>query len=228
VPYLEAGAFLVGDAGRLRATFDPLALERGEIPALEKNALFETMVEQLAAEAILAYGIRAVLATRPAEIMYLESALRGAFAGAFPGQLVFDYWKGRSTSLSQFDQVIADGVQLLRQDEYMEPSQFWATGLRFFGRIDQSPFRSTLTPHLASWQRAGWKRIAATEAFRLYMPLQTVPLVEAALAVQGDDRRFLAGLLLATCDAVGARLGMGYRDRLRGVAAGTDSPSDDT
>ena len=216
--YVEGATYMRKEAGRLKTAFDPLAPERGQIPALGKNAPFDPLAEQTAIDAILAYGIHAALANRPDAMTELEAALDKRFAGAPPGGVVFDHWNGNPTSLGELDQTVLHIIIALLMNSHIEPNDFWLSGLRLLERINQSNFRHLLTPYLAGWQRAGWKRITTTESFRLYRPSQTVPAIEAVLAMPGDDRSFVANLLLATSEAVGSPLGAAYRDSLRAMA----------
>ena len=133
----------------------------------------------------------------------LKTALEGRFTDPFPGKAVFDHWNEKPASLAELDRIVVSIIKTLLQNEHLEPSYFWMAGLRVFEWINQSNFKLFLTPHLAAWQRAGWKRIVTAEAFRLSRPRQTVPSIEEVLTIAADDRSFIAKLLLATAEAVG-------------------------
>ena len=223
--YVEGATYLLKEAGRLKNTFDPLAPERGQVPALVVCAPFDPLTEHVASDAILAYAICAALADRRGAILELEAALESSFTTDFPGSLVFDHWNGGPTSLAQLDKTVANIIKALLRSEHVGPYNFWEAGLRFFEWINQSNFKPLLTRHLADWQRAGWKRIVTTESFRLSRPRQTVPTIEAALEMPTDDRRFVASLLLASSEAVGSPLGVAYRDSLRAMAEEAEPPS---
>ena len=223
--YVESAVYLLKEADRLDVTFDPLALERGQVPALNKNAPFDPVAEQVAKYAILAYGIHSALADRPDAMTELEAALDSQFSGPFPGQPVFDHWNEKSASLAQLDQAVITTIKVLLQNEYVEPYAFWVGGLFLFEWINQSTFKLFLTLRLAAWLRAGWKRIVTAEAFRLSRPRQTVPSIEEVLTIATDDRSFVAKLLLATAEAVDSPLGLSHREHLEAIAEGTESPS---
>ena len=219
MPYVEATTFMANEHDRLRSTFDPLAPERGQVPALNKNAPFGHVAEQTAIDAILSFGIRAALLSQPNAMLELEAALDGKFASNFPGREVFETWKGNQTVLlGQLDQAVMNILKTLFRKEHIEPSEFWMAGLRLFEKINQSNFRQPLTPCLAAWQRAGWKRIITAETFRLSRPVLTVPAIQVVLAIPSDDRSFIAKLLLASSEAVGSPLGISYRDSLKSMA----------
>src|SRR5271157_5342017 len=150
-----------------------------------------------ASDAVLAYGMRAAIADRPEAIRELGAALDRVYARTFPGRFVFEQLNGNPTSIAQLDETVVNLIRALFTEQHIEPRDFWMMGLRFFERVNQSNFTRLLTPLLARWQRAGWKRIATAESFRLCRPQQTVPAIEVVLSMPTDDRRFLATLLLA-------------------------------
>ena len=221
--YLEVMTYMSKEGSRLRTAFDPLAPERGQIPALDRKPPYDPAAERAAISAFLAYGIRAALAGRRNAMLELEVALDNVFAGVFPGKPLFDCWKRMRTILQPLDQAVASSIRALLRGDHVEPNDFWMAGLRFFEQINQSNFKKPLIPQLARWQRIGWKRIIADESFRLYRPLQTVPAIKVVLAVSADDRQFVAKLLLTTCEAVGAALGREYRERLRAISEEAES-----
>ena len=225
--YVESTMYLLKEADRLDVTFDPLALERGQVPTLDKHGPFDSATEQAAKNAILAYGIRSALADQPQPeaVAELKTALEGRFTGPFPGKPVLDHWNEKPASLAELDQTVVTIIKALLQNEHLEPSYFWMAGLHVFEWINQSNFKLFLTPHLAAWQRAGWKRIVTAEAFRLSSPRQTVPSIEEVLTIATDDRSFIAKLILATSEAVGSPLGSTYRDFLQAIAEEAEAPS---
>ncbi len=205
------------EVGRLKTTFDVLAPERGQIPALGKNTPFNSVAEQAASDAILAYGMRSAIAGHSGAMKELETALDDQFAGEFPGKFVFDQWNEKSTSLTEHDQAVVTIIKVLLRDEHLNPEGFWIAGARFFEWINQSNFEHLLTAHLAVWQRSGWKRISTVERFRLSRPRQTVPPIEEVLTIPTDDRSFVAKLILATAEAVGMSIEPAYRKFIEAV-----------
>ena len=206
VPYVESGVYLSTEVGRLKATSDMLAPARGQIPALAKNAPFDSVAEQVAKDAILAYGMHSAMARHSGAMKELETALNDQVAGKFPGKFVFDHWREKPTSLTEHDQTVVTTIKALVRDEHINPAEFWIAGARFFQWINQSNFKHLLTARLAAWQRSGWKQISTGERFRLFRPRQTVPRIEEVLTIPADDRSFVAKLLLATVEAVGVSI----------------------
>ena len=221
--YVESAVYLSKEDGQLAATFDPLAPERGQIPALDKNAPFDPLAEQAAKDAIIAYGIHAAIQGQSEAMRELEAGLEGRFTSSFPGKPVFDYCNDKPALLAELDQTVATIVKALLRNEHVEPSGFWMAGLRFFEWINQSRYKGLLTTRLAAWQRSGWKRILTTESFRLSRPRQTVPSIEEVLAIPEDDRGFVAKLLTATSEAVDSPLGSAYRRSLEAMAEDEES-----
>ena len=225
--YVEATVYLLKEEKRIRAMFDPLALERGQVPMLDKHGPFDSTTERMAKDAILAYGIRSALADQPQPeaMTELETALEGQFSGPFPGKPVFDHWNEKSALSAELDQTVVSIIKVLLQNEYVEPYYFWMAGLCFFNWINQSNFKPFLTPRLAAWLRTGWKRILSAETFRLSSPRQTVPLIEEVLAIPVDDSSFIAKLILAASEAVRSPLTAAYRNSLKAMAEEVSSPS---
>ena len=197
------------------------------MPTLDKHGPFDSATEQVAKDAILAYGInvqpwQTSLSRR--RWRSLKPPWRADSQARFPGKPVLDHWNEKPASLAELDRIVVTIIKTLLQNEHLEPSYFWMAGLRVFEWINQSNFKLFLTLRLAAWLRAGWKRIVTEEVFRLSRPRQTVPSIEEVLTIAADDRSFIAKLLLATAEAVGSSLGQDYRESLEAIAEGIESP----
>lgn len=225
--YVESTMYIVKENDRLRATFDPLAPERGQVPTLDKNGPFDSEAEQVAKNVILAYGVCSALEAQSQAMVELESALDSLFPGPFPGQSVFDQWNEKSALPTELDRTVIALIKMLLQSEHLRPSDFLNAGLWFFDWINRSNFKLSLIPRLAAWQRAGWQRIVTTEAFRLSSPRRTAPPIEEVLTITADDRSFVARLLLVASEAVGSPLSPASRDHLEAIAGGTELPLHD-
>ena len=217
-PYVEAFVYLKKEGGRIKTGFDGLTSKREQIPPLDKNGPFDAVAEQVAKDAILAYGIRSTLTGQAESMTKLETALNSQVTGPFPGQFVFHHCNGKSDSLNELDQIVLTIVKKLLRNEYIEPKDFWMAGARFFEWTNHSDFKRLLTTHLAAWQKCGWRQILKTESFKLSRPRQTVPQIEEILAESTDDQTFVAKLLLATSEALGVSLSAAYRDALKTMA----------
>ena len=217
--YLETNAYVAREAGRLRGSFDPVAPERGEVPALYRSEPPKPEVEQAAKDAILAFGIQSIFAHQPEAMANLEAVLYSSLTCPVPGKPVFDHWNEKTALPSGSDHDVLTIMKMLHQEEHVEPNDFWMAGLRFFEWVNQSRFERLLTPRLAAWQRSGWKRISTVESFRLHRPQHTVPAIEEILTIPSDDRGFIVKILLATSEAVGSPLGSAYRETLEAMAA---------
>ena len=220
--YLEASKYLTTNFDQLKNEVRPdaksLDFERGSIPTLCFDGPTDAIVEQAAIHAILSYTMCSVFSVRVGGISELEVALRERFAGRFPGESIFEYWNGNSVEISVLEKTVIDLVKRLSQLEYMEPLHLWTAGVRFFELSNGTILEKYLVGRIAAWQRAGWRRISATESFRLVRPRRTVPLIEEALRIPKNDGRFLATLLLTTSEAVGSSLAATYRAHLRAIA----------
>ena len=225
-PYVETSVYLKEAGIQLHKRFDPLSPERGQVPPLVKQVPFDPVAEQVAKDAILAYGIRSALARRAESMPELETALNVQTSGPFPGQFVFHHQNGKPDSLNELDQIILTIINDLLRQEYLNPKDFWMAGARFIAWINHSAFKILLTAHLVNWQKAGWKRILETESFRLSRPRQTVPQIEGILTKSSDDQTFIAKLLLATSEALGVSLSTAYRDSLLTMAEAAESRLD--
>ncbi len=224
-PYVEAFVHLKKEGERLKAGFDGLTSKREEIPPLDKNRPFDPVVEQVAKDAILAYGIRSTLGGQAESIAKLETALNRQITEPFPGRFVFHHRNRTPDPFNELDRIVLTIIKKLLRNEYMEPKDFWIAGARFFEWSNHSDFKRLLTTHLAAWQKCGWRQILKTESFQLSRPRQTVPQIEEILAGSTDDQTFVAKLLLATSEALGVSLSAAYRDALKTMAEATESPT---
>ena len=226
--YVEIAIYMRNNSKRLRATYDPLVPERGEVPMLDDNVPFDPEAEHIAKDAILAYGIRSVLASQPEAMTELEAVLSDQFTGPFPGNSVFNHWNEKSVLSTEIDQTVTTVIKTFLQNEHVKPNDFWLAGLCFFEWINQSNFKHLLEVRVAAWQRSRWKQILTVELFRLSRPRQTVPSIEKVLAMPTDDWSFVAKLLLATYEAVGIQLNPALRNTLMVAAEELDSPLNTT
>ena len=225
MPYVESAVCFSRDSGGLHEPLDPVAPKRGQVPPIDEDGPFDGVAERVAKYAIIVFGIRSAMEDQPDAMRKLESCLEDRFRGPFPGKPVFDYWSERTQSIGQLDNVVLDIIKSFLRNLHVEPKAFWMAGLRFFEWLDESMFKGVMTTRLAAWQRSGWKRILATELFRLARPQQTVPPIEKVLAMPEDNRGFVAKLLVATSETVGSPLGSAYRRRLETIATDEETHS---
>ena len=122
--YVETAVYWSKEAGRLKATFEPLAPERGQVPTLDKHAPFDTVAERVAKDAILAYGIRSTLADQSEAMTELETALDSRITGPFPGKPVFDHWKEKQALLAKLDPTVVTVIKALLRNEHVRPYNF--------------------------------------------------------------------------------------------------------
>ena len=220
--FVETAVYVRKNSSHLRTTFDPLAPEKERIPTLDINAPFDPVVEQVAKDAILAYGVFSSLANRPEAIPELETASNNHFKGPYPGICVFDHWNEKSTLSIEMEKIVVDIIKTLFRNEHLTPDKIWLVGLRFFEWVNQSNFKQFLAAPLAAWQRSGWQRISTEESFRLSTPRKSVPSIKEVLAIPTDDIRFVAKLLLETSKAVGYSLKPEIHNVLKAVAEEVD------
>ena len=219
--YVQTDAYFLRNRNQLLTEFNPLTPQIRKMPEVDMNAPIDPEAEQSAKDAILAYSLNAVFTNHPEAVMELKTALESQFAGSFPGKLVFEE---NQASSDQLDQVVAKITGELFRSDHVVPEKFWLAGLRLLEWVNISRFKHILAPGLAAWQRSGWKQILTEESFRLHAPQITIPAIEEVLKIPTDDQSFVASLLLATSQAVGTRLDPKYRDTLKTMASGTESP----
>ena len=210
--YIETIVHCSKNMQRLETTFDAVAPKREIIPTLDYYNSSEPMVEQVATEAVLGYGIHTIMVGQSTGISELETALVDHFGNTFPGKAVFDYWNSGSMSLSEKDQAVAEIIEKYLRNGHFAPHKFCLAGLRFFEWINQSRFIGSLMSVLANWLRLGWGRILERERFQLFNPRITVPVVAECLEISRNNRSFVAELLLVTSDAAGVQLSSTYRN----------------
>ena len=131
-----------------------------------------------------------------------------------------DNWCGGDVPIAPLDKTVTEAITLMHSGTHLEPRKLWEVGLRLFERARQSNFRKTLVPLLANWLAEEWKRIIATETFRLRRPMQTVPAIEASLAGSKKGEALIASLLLTGGEAVGSPLAAAFETLVKEISVG--------
>ena len=212
--YIETTVFYRKNTKRLKSTFDVVAPTRENILALDSYASDDPVIEQVAREAVLGFGIHAIIANQSEQIIELETVLADYFGNFFPGKSIFDYTNGGLVPLTEQDQVVAELINTYLQKGRYSANDFCLAGLRFYDWINQSNFRNTLMLSLSIWLRSGWNSILEREKFQIVNPSITIPPVVDCLENSENNRSFVAELLLVSSDAVGVRLSSAYRKNL--------------
>ena len=218
-PYYEAAGYAVRGSEEDWESPPPTWLaapERDVIPAWDGTGM-DQAGERAAEHAIVGFGLRAAMAREMGWLGELVSAIEGVFGAVYPGKALVGRWEGAHEGLSEMERQAILTIRGLMGRKYTEPIEFVKTGLYFFDWINVSPLKHVLWPRLAAWQVEGWRKIVASDRFRLVRPRYAVPVIEAALAGGDGGRGFIARVLLTGCDAVGLALSTEYRERLRGM-----------
>ena len=215
--FLGAVKHLSIEANASQTKWDASSPTRGTIIALSLDSPTDPLIEEAAIDAILAFGFVASINENSVELFKLEEEMSNAFGDKIPGGVVFAYWKGCDVELSPLDKSAADAIASLRAEEQVDPRELWEIELRLFEKINKSTFKTTLTALIAAWMREYWQKVIAKARFRLKHPMITVPVIEAALTQSKNDAAFVASLLLASANAVGATLSDTYRNHLNDI-----------
>lgn len=218
--YLAGGEYARGQDQAARDAFSVLAPPRGEIPILSSDGLGHPMVEILAVDALVSFGMAAALRGAPDPAMELQKNLSEIVGEEYPGKAIVDHWHGADVSVAALDKIVSKAIALMRSEVHLQPRRVWEIGLRLFEKLRQSNFRNVLAPLLADWLREHWKRIVANETFRLSRPMHTVPAIEASLAENKKSEAFIASLLLTSAEAVGSPLSAEYEKLLKEISGG--------
>jgi hypothetical protein len=218
--YLAAMEYLHGQDQASRDTFSALAPHRGEIQPLSPGDLTQPILEGVAADAVIAFGMAAALRGTSDPTIELQKNLAKTIGENYPGKAIVDNWRGIDVPLPPLDKAVSEAITLIRAGMHLEPRRSWEVGLRLFEQIRQSNFRKVLAPLLANWLREQWERIIANETFRLSRPMQTVPAIEASLAEDNKSEAFIASLLLTSAQAVGSPLAADYEKLLKEISVG--------
>ena len=105
--FIETTVYCSKNIRHIKSTFDVVAPTRENIPTLDSYISDEPLVEQVARDAVLGYGIHTVMVGQFTSILELKTALVGYFGNSFPGKSVFEYWNNGLLSLTGLDQVVA-------------------------------------------------------------------------------------------------------------------------
>ena len=218
-PYYEAAGYAVRGSEEDWESPPPtwlVAPERDVIPPWDGTGM-DQAGERAAEHAIVGFGLRAAMAREMGWLGELASAIEGVFGDVYPGKTLVEGWESAHEGLPEMERQAILTIRGLMGRKYTEPIEFVKAGLYFFDWINASPLKHVLWPRLAAWQVEGWRKIVASDRFRLVRPRYAVPAIEAALAGGDGGRGFIARVLLTGCDAVGLALSTEYRARLRGM-----------
>lgn len=215
--FVSAHLYVLNNARALREGFEPITPARGLIPP---GDLTTGVAEQLACDAIVAFGLRALFASNPPVLPALRIELQNQLGPVHLGRNVF------APEVSEPGLYLLHTVRTMLDaylgGEFRGPPDFWQFGFRCFEQLNRSSFGLSLFPPYAAWLREGWKRILSEQRFLLRQPLRTESPIRAVLAKPDNNRAFAAALLLAAIDAVAIQLAPAYVAELRD-AARTDS-----
>jgi hypothetical protein len=165
--YLAGMEYARGQDQAARDAFSALAPPRGEVPVLPSDGLSHPMVEGLAVDALIAFGMASALRGAPDPAIELQKNLLETVGESYPGKAIVDNWRGADLPLAPLDKVVSEAIALMRSDMHLQPRRLWEVGLRLFEKLRQSNFQKVLAPLLANWLREQWQRIVANETFRL-------------------------------------------------------------
>jgi hypothetical protein len=221
IPYIAGLEYVRRQGESGRESFDALNPPRGEIPILSDEELAGPVPANLAADALVAFGLASLFQGAPDPSLDLQRKIARHVGENFPGKVILERWRRAVGEPTDLDETVVEGIVQLRSGEYLTPLQSWEIGLRFFEKARQSNFRSALVPLLQRWIREQWKETVENGSFRLSRPLQTVPAIEESLARDCKDEAFISSLLLAGAEAVGSTLAPPYEAQLREIANGT-------
>jgi hypothetical protein len=218
--YLAGMEYLRSQGKEMRESFDIMSPPRGDVPALSSAQLAHSNVQEVAADAVVVFGLAAVFQGKADPTVDLLASLARTFGNDFPGKAVVEKWRGVDAPLQTLDKTVTELVTLMHSGAHLEPRKVWEIGLRAFEKIRHSNFRKALLPLLGNWLRGQWRRIIDQESFRMSRPMVTVPAIEASLARESYDEAFIASLLLSTAEAVGSPLAGAYEKLLKEISQG--------
>jgi hypothetical protein len=139
--YLAGGEYARGQDQAARDAFSVLAPPRGEIPVLPSDGLGHPMVEALAVDALISFGMASALRGAPDPAMELQKNLLEIVGETYPGKALVDKWRGADVPLAPLDKVVSEAIALMRSDMHSPPRGVWGVGLRLFEKQRQSNFR---------------------------------------------------------------------------------------
>ena len=142
------------------------------MPALPESGPWDSVAEQWAQHAILAYAVRSLLVGRGDAIDRLRDGLRQEFGASHPGSSLFDQLDPAGVDGSDDDDEVASVVRRCLISEQPSLDLVFLAGLRLSNWMAVSLFKSVLSPALKPWLIAKWERILQAQRFLLRSPQQ--------------------------------------------------------
>jgi tetratricopeptide (TPR) repeat protein len=206
--HVEAILYISQLTEHQRGSFDVFEPARGDIPAVPRGNLSADFVSKIMIDATFAYVVAATCKHSVEALQQLESALRTEFGNDMPGGVLLARANGmiQVAAAVSFEEALIDAAKQFKSNAHATPKAYCIAGIRFFQQAKGSNFNNFLIPIIAAWQRSAWARIVTSETFNLSCPMQTAPLVKAALSLEGEDEIFLGALFLASANAAGVEL----------------------
>ena len=219
--YLASATYCVANRAAISHSFSVTDPERVAIPALPDSGPYDSATELSAHHAILAYGIRSLLAGGAADaIDQLRNGLRQEFGDAHPGNSLFDNLDAGCPGVNDLDSVVASILRQYFVTEHPSPDFILLVGVRLLTWIANSHFKSFLVPKLKPWLRTHWGRILQSQRFLLRSPATTIPPIVEALRSGLEGEPFAAQLTLVAEVAVGRHLNAALRQDIQRLAQG--------
>ena len=219
--YLASATFCEVNRDAIRRSVSILNPERMVIPTLPESGPWDSVTEQWAQHAILAYAVRSLLVGGGDAIDRLRDGLRQEFGASHPGSSLFDQLDPADVDGNDGDGEVASVVRRCLISEQPSLDLVFLAGLRLANWIAASPFKSVLSPHLKSWLIAKWGRILRAQRFLLRSPATTTPPIMEVLGSELAGEAFAASLTLVADVAVGVRLSPELRQNLVRLAGGS-------
>jgi hypothetical protein len=214
VAWLEAIAYL-----RVAPNFTKIGLDPGPISKFTYVDLRETTVRVDADDTIMAYCIACGLKGDASGFRGLHNILTHQLGVLYPGSTALAHCNQIIDPIVSLDDAVGQVLKAMLEGQSFDAAGLWNAGLRVLQRLRSSNFAAELAPLLADWLRSQWTAAAADpDAYKFARAATAVPAIKQALADQGTDQAFIAGLLHAAFDAINPDLDPEYRKQLAVIA----------
>lgn len=216
--YIEARINFHNDKSKSNS-WDPMQPNYAEIPKLSNSQLQNDIVIHYANEAVVAFGLNAVLSDNAVSLSLLTEGWEENLGKNYPGsEVVQTLMSNTSTQNDGFTQLSTKISKLTRQKS-LNPDELFETSVLFILFAIRPSFKEVLLGSVCLWIKNSWTLVIQNQRFGLQNPIITIPDIEKALESTVDVQGVVR-LLLAAEFAVSRRykLNSELRDHLKSLS----------
>jgi tetratricopeptide (TPR) repeat protein len=185
----------------------------GEIPTATATQLLSERAILTAEDALLSFGITAVLQKRPDALVALCAGAENIEHG-YPGKKILSVMASGQSREERLPAYVAVEIHRLAYHAILIPDELFVANVRFVQWAKKSNLQKILIPAVEAWARAAWAHAIEEQQFNLRSPATSVFPIREVLASGETGLNFMGKLIISAQPAVHHRFDQTFRDYL--------------